>query len=229
MRDAAVRTGSAIVTARAPKARAETIEGITLTHGDRALWPGDQEPLRNRCKGEGKRGLRHGGISKRDLVQYWQQVADHALPGLAKRPLAIVRCPEGVDGEHFFQKHAHGTMPAGVRDGVADKAPFLAIDDLQGLVAMAQMSAVELHVWGATEADPLHADQLVFDLDPGEGVRYRRHCRRSAGFAGRSWRRSDWPRSAGRAAAKVCISWCRFIRSSPGTGSAPSVRASPKG
>jgi bifunctional non-homologous end joining protein LigD len=149
-RAAAARTSSAIVTAKAPKARNEVIEGVTLTHPDRELWP---------------------GISKRDLVAYWQNVADHALPGLAKRPLAIVRCPEGIDGEHFFQKHGHGTMPPGVRDGVADKAPYLAIDELQGLVAMAQMSAIELHVWGATEADPLHPDQLVFDLDPGEGVK----------------------------------------------------------
>jgi bifunctional non-homologous end joining protein LigD len=145
----AARPGSSIVTAKAPRARTETIEGVTLTHPERALWP---------------------GISKRDLAQYWQLVAEHALPGLARRPLAIVRCPEGIGGEHFFQKHGHGTMPPGVRDGTADKAPFLAIDALQGLLAMAQMSAIELHVWGATEADPLHADQLVFDLDPGEGV-----------------------------------------------------------
>ena len=138
------------MTAKAPRARNETIEGVTLTHPDRELWP---------------------GITKRDLVGYWQAVADLALPGLAHRPLAIVRCPEGVEGEHFFQKHGHGTMPAGIRDGVADKAPYLAIDGLQGLVAMAQMSAIELHVWGATEADPLHPDQLVFDLDPGEGVK----------------------------------------------------------
>ncbi|HEX2940048.1 MAG TPA: DNA ligase D, partial [Rhodopila sp.] len=140
---------SRIVTARAPRARTESIEGVTLTHPDRPVWP---------------------GISKRDLARYWQAVADWALPGLAQRPLAILRCPEGVEGEHFFQKHAHGAMPPGVREGKAEKAPFLAIDDLQGLVAMAQMSAVELHTWGATEADPLHADQLVFDLDPGEGI-----------------------------------------------------------
>ena len=157
MRSAAARnSSSAIVTARAPVARSETIDGITLTHGDRALWSVDGEPRE--------------AITKRDLVHYWQQVAGHALPGLAKRPLAIVRCPEGVNGQHFFQKHAHGTMPAGVREGEADKAPYLVIDDLQGLVAMAQMSAIELHAWGATEADPLHPDQLVFDLDPGEGV-----------------------------------------------------------
>jgi bifunctional non-homologous end joining protein LigD len=144
------RASSAIITAKAPRARTETIEGVTLTHPDRPLWP---------------------NITKRDLVQYWQAVADHALPGLVQRPLAIVRCPEGVDGEHFFQKHGHGTMPPGIRDGTADKAPYLAIDGLQGLVAMAQMSAIELHAWGATEADPLHPDQLVFDLDPGEGVK----------------------------------------------------------
>lgn len=149
LRAAAARTSSAIVTAKAPRARSETIEGVTLTHPDRALWP---------------------GTTKRDLVEYWRTVADHALPGLAKRPLAIVRCPEGIDGEHFFQKHGHGTLPPGIREGTAEKAPYLAIDDLQGLVAMAQMSAIELHVWGSTEADPLHADQLVFDLDPGEGV-----------------------------------------------------------
>jgi len=149
-RPTSIRPGSSIVTAKAPRARTETIEGVTLTHPNRELWP---------------------GITKRDLVGYWQAVADHALPGLVHRPLAIVRCPEGVDGEHFFQKHSHGTMPPGIRDGVADKAPFLAIEGLQGLVAAAQMSAVELHVWGATEADPLQADQLVFDLDPGEGVK----------------------------------------------------------
>ncbi|WP_428491098.1 DNA ligase D [Rhodopila sp.] len=149
VRAAAARGGSAIVTAKAPSARTETIEGVTLTHPGRELWP---------------------GISKRDLAGYWQAVADHALPGLARRPLAIVRCPEGIDGEHFFQKHGHGTMPPGVRDGAADKAPYLAIDGLAGLMAMAQMSAIELHVWGAAEADALHPDQLVFDLDPGEGV-----------------------------------------------------------
>ena len=95
-RAAASRTGGSIVTAKAPKARTEMIEGVTLTHPDRALWP---------------------GITKRDLAEYWQTVADHALPGLARRPLAIVRCPEGIDGEHFFQKHGHGMMPPGVRDG----------------------------------------------------------------------------------------------------------------
>jgi bifunctional non-homologous end joining protein LigD len=144
-----VRVGGSIVTAIAPRAKSETIEGVTLRHSDRPLWP---------------------EITKRNLVSYWQTVAEHAQPGLVGRPLAIVRCPEGVDGEHFFQRHGNGSMPSGVHDGVADKGSSLAIDGLKGLIAMAQMSAIELSVWGSTGADPLHADQLVFNLDPGEGV-----------------------------------------------------------
>lgn len=148
---AARSTNGAIVTAKAPKARNASIEGVTITHPDRELWP---------------------GITKQQLAEYWVAIADHALPGLAHRPLAIVRCPEGIQGEHFFQKHVNTAMPSGIREGSADKAPFLAIDDLHGLIGMAQVSAIELHAWGATEADPLHPDQIVFDLDPGEGVTF---------------------------------------------------------
>ncbi len=148
---AAARTSGAIVTARKPKARTADIEGVTVTHPDRELWP---------------------GITKQHLAEYWQAVAEHALPGLARRPLAIVRCPEGIGGEHFFQKHGHGTLPDGVRSGEAAGAPYLAIDDVHGLVGMAQVSAIELHAWGATEADPTHPDFMVFDLDPGDGVAF---------------------------------------------------------
>jgi bifunctional non-homologous end joining protein LigD len=125
------------------------VGGIELTHPDRELWP---------------------GITKQELAEYWVAMADHALPGLARRPLAIVRCPEGIGGEHFFQKHGHGTLPAAIRTGEASRQPFLAFNDADGLAAMAQISAIELHAWGATEADPLHPDLIVFDLDPGEGV-----------------------------------------------------------
>jgi bifunctional non-homologous end joining protein LigD len=138
-----------IVTARPPKARTVEIAGVAMTHPERELWP---------------------GITKRDLAEYWVMVADHALPGLAKRPLAIMRCPDGIDGESFFQKNGRGTLPVGIREGRIATSPYLAIDDLHGLVGMAQISAIELHPWGAVEADPYHPDTLVFDLDPGEGV-----------------------------------------------------------
>jgi bifunctional non-homologous end joining protein LigD len=147
------RKGGSIVTARAPKRRGVTVGGIELTHPDRELWPDT-------------------GITKRDLAEYWLAIAEHALPGLARRPLAVVRCPEGIAGEHFFQKHGHGALPSAIRTGEASGQPFLAIDDADGLIAMAQMSAIELHAWGATEDDPLHPDLIVFDLDPGEGVEF---------------------------------------------------------
>lgn len=127
------------------------VGGVALTHPDRELWP---------------------GITKRHLADYWQAVAGHALPGLSRRPLAIVRCPEGIAGEHFFQKHGRRGLPSVIREGEAGGSPYLAIDDADGLIAMAQVSAIELHVWGATEADPLHPDMVVFDLDPGEGVAF---------------------------------------------------------
>jgi bifunctional non-homologous end joining protein LigD len=148
---AAAKTSTSIVTARKPKARAASIEGVNVTHPDRELWP---------------------DVTKQDLAEYWQALAPHALSGLAHRPLAIVRCPEGIAGEHFFQKHGHGALPDGIRSGEAAGAPYLAIDDLHGLVAMAQISAIELHAWGASEADPLHPDFMVFDLDPGDGVTF---------------------------------------------------------
>jgi bifunctional non-homologous end joining protein LigD len=61
-------------------------------------------------------------------------------------------------------------MPLQIREGRADRQPYLAIDGLEGLLALTQMDAIELHPWGASETDPLHPDRLVFDLDPGEGV-----------------------------------------------------------
>lgn len=140
---------SRIVVAQAPKHPGSDIAGIHITHADRQLWP---------------------GITKLALAEYWNIIADVALPGIAHRPLAILRCPDGIDGEQFFQKHRGGFMPAPVREASSDRQPYLAIDDVSGLIAMAQMSAIELHCWGADEADPLHPDRLVFDLDPGEGV-----------------------------------------------------------
>ena len=143
---------AATVTARAPKREADSFEGVRLTHPEKLLWP---------------------GITKRDLAEYWRAIADHAVPEIARRPLAFVRCPDGIEGQHFFQKHtATGTAPQ-VRGGEAGGAPWLAIDGVNGLYGATQMSAIELHTWGATLDDPLHPDRLVFDLDPGEGVTMR--------------------------------------------------------
>jgi bifunctional non-homologous end joining protein LigD len=86
--------------------------------------------------------------------------------------LAIVRCPEGIASQHFFQKHGHGTLPSAIRQGEVAGQPYLVIDDVDGLIAMAQISGIELHAWGSREAEPLLPDQVVFDLDPGDGVTF---------------------------------------------------------
>ncbi len=143
---------SSFIVARAPRGRETRIEGVRMTHPNRVLWP---------------------GITKQDLARYWLAVADRALPELAGRPLAMTRFPEGIDGESFFQKHAMPGQPRQIRAAKTKGDPYLAIDDASGLVACAQLSAIELHAWGATEADPDRPDRLVFDLDPGEGVAFK--------------------------------------------------------
>lgn len=154
-RAAPVQEGSrrpTIVVARAPLKARTSVGHVELTHPDRQLWP---------------------GISKRDLAMYWLSVAPLALPDLVKRPLSIVRCPGGVEGkQQFYQKSGHGYMPPQIREGRGGGQPYLAIDDEQGLVALTQISAIELHPWGAAEADPLQPDRIVFDLDPGEDVAF---------------------------------------------------------
>lgn len=136
----------------APRASEDaTIGDVHITHADRELWP---------------------GVTKRDLAEYWLAVAEHALPEIAHRPLALVRCPEGIDGERFFQKHAGRGFPDAIRAGEADGAPYLVIDGVAGLLACAQVSAIELHAWGSLLPDAAHPDRLIFDLDPGDDVAF---------------------------------------------------------
>lgn len=143
-----VRSGT-IVVARTLGRRAASVAGVELSHADRELWP---------------------GVTKADLGRYWLEAAEWALPGIARRPLAILRCPEGIGGETFFQKHGNKGLPPDIREGQAGGQPFLSVDGVGGLAAMAQLSAIELHSWGAGLFEPLQPDRLVFDLDPGEGV-----------------------------------------------------------
>lgn len=115
------------------------------------------------------------GISKGDVADYHRAVAEWMLPGIAGRPLSLLRCPDGVGGECFFQKHFAESLGAHV-DAVAlaekggGRARYIAVHDLDGLLELVQMNALEFHPWGATAEDLEHPDVLVFDLDPGPGV-----------------------------------------------------------
>ncbi|MGJ7537353.1 MULTISPECIES: DNA ligase D [unclassified Variovorax] len=117
---------------------------------------------------------KHSGITKGELAAYYDGVAKLMLPHLRGRPVSLVRAPEGVGGELFFQKHLQNREIPGVRllDPALDPGhePLLQIDTKQGLLGAAQMNVIELHTWNATSRAIGKPDRMTFDLDPGEGV-----------------------------------------------------------
>ncbi|SAK87778.1 DNA ligase D [Caballeronia arationis] len=117
------------------------------------------------------------GIRKIDVVNYYESVADWMLPHLRDRPVSLVRAPEDIGGELFFQKHSarlaipHITQHEGIDPG---HPPLLTIESAGALVGTAQMGTVELHTWNALASSIEKPDRMVFDLDPGEGVGWER-------------------------------------------------------
>jgi bifunctional non-homologous end joining protein LigD len=131
------------------------IASVKVTNPDRILFP-------------------LGGFTKADLIAYYAAVAEWILPHVADRPLSLVRCPEGVAGECFFQRHAGPATPAGVERVTirGEEKEHLVIRDLAGLASLVQMGVLEIHVWGAKADKPDRPDRMVFDLDPGENVAF---------------------------------------------------------
>ena len=121
---------------------------------------------------------KHSGITKGQLAAYYDSVATLMLPHLRGRPVSLVRAPEGVGGELFFQKHVQNREIPGVRllDPALDPGhePLLQIDTRTGLLGAAQMNVIELHTWNATSRAIGKPDRMTFDLDPGEGVAWPR-------------------------------------------------------
>lgn len=117
------------------------------------------------------------GTSKIELAQFYQSIADWILPYLNKRPVALLRCPEGIDGEQFFQKHAEHLAIPHIKqlDRALDPghAALMEIDSVQALVGAAQMGAIELHTWGATRDRIETPDHFVLDLDPDPALPWR--------------------------------------------------------
>lgn len=133
------------------------------------------EELPPRISSPGKLIYPDSGITKQQVADYYAAVAPQLLPELVRRPLSLLRCPDGLNGQCFFQKHHAGTLGANVhavaireKDGGSDD--YLYIEDVAGLLDLVQMNALELHPWGSRIEDVEHPDRLVFDLDPGEGV-----------------------------------------------------------
>jgi len=115
------------------------------------------------------------GATKRDLADYYISVSEWLLPQLAQRPVALVRAPEGVTGELFFQKNAeHLAIPGIETMGKAYTGhPVMLINNLEALVGAVQMSAMELHVWNAVAKDLERPDRFILDLDPDPALPWK--------------------------------------------------------
>lgn len=126
---------------------------VKLSHPDKLLWPEEK-------------------ISKQGLLEHYAQVWPRMQQFVVNRPLSLVRAPDGVGGPRFFQKHAS----AGMSDKIArmkdptDGEEILFIRDFDGVAALVQYGVVEIHIWGCTIDKLEQPDQIIFDLDPDEGV-----------------------------------------------------------
>jgi bifunctional non-homologous end joining protein LigD len=132
------------------------VADVHLTHPDRVYWA-------------------DVGITKQDLAAYYLDVWKLMAPHLVDRPLAIVRCPDGITGECFFQKHiASNIKNSPLRHVVGSKEhDVIAVEKLSDLIELAQFGALEIHVRGSRMGRLEVCDRIVFDLDPGDSVGWK--------------------------------------------------------
>jgi bifunctional non-homologous end joining protein LigD len=130
--------------------------GMPLTNLDKVLWP-------------------EQGVTKGELIAYLAIASERMLAQMGARPLTLVRCPNGHNKQCFFQKHAKDGVPAAVKrveieeeNGV--EADYMMVDDLPGLLSLAQLGVLEIHTWGCHADQVEKPDQMVFDLDPDVGL-----------------------------------------------------------
>jgi bifunctional non-homologous end joining protein LigD len=128
---------------------------VRLTHPDRIYW-------------------KDAGVTKEMLAKYYKMIWPRMRPHVAGRVLALVRCPEGAEGQCFFQKHARAGIPTEFLHPVQEKGEkIIALDHLDGLIALVQGGVLEVHARGSTVDDRERANRLVFDLDPGPGTDFK--------------------------------------------------------
>ncbi len=146
---------------RKPAKRSDGPEvmGISLTNAGRELWP----------DGGGGRP-----VSKLDLARYYETVGAWMMPHVEGRPVSIVRMPGGIGGPRFFQRHpGKGANPLIEPASVGAKGkPYIVINRIEALAALAQIGTVELHPWNCRAGEPEVPGRLIFDLDPDEALNF---------------------------------------------------------
>src|SRR5438270_6543674 len=138
------------------------VHGIKITHPTRIVYPALN-------------------FTKLDLARYYDGIGERIMPHLAGRPLTLVRCPDGVDKECFYQRHlAMGASPGEVKTlkrERSSKGYYIYIDSHSALITLVQNGAVEMHTWGAKVPDAQRPDRITLDLDPDEGLPWQKLVR----------------------------------------------------